>query len=578
MLQPDTQLGSYRLMARIGAGGMGEVWKAEDTRLGRVVAIKVLPQSVASDPEAVARMRREASTAAQIYHENIATIHSFEQDGDRIFIVMEFVDGKPLSAVIRRGELTEAEICRIGRGVADALAEAHAKGIVHRDIKPDNIIVAGNRVKVLDFGIAKQISTSPDAQATFATQAGMIIGTIHYMSPEQALGKQLDARTDIFSLGVVLYEAATGRLPFRGETVTETMTQLIRDEPEEPRQINPAISPELSAIIDRCMRKKREERYANAEELAAALEQQLGRASTAPYSSSTAPTMARAAAGATATATLITGEQPNTVKDESAARAPLAIPPPRKKRVSTASIVVVLLLAIGIGAAIVKNQKNAHAKTPPIVAQQPAPVVPQQQSQAQPQPQPQPTATVNVTAAPPVIEEKKPAPAPVPVPIPVPAQTTQAPPPVPQPAPATETADSLYNSALAQIMNGELQEARKTLHRVLQQDPHYAKAYFRMGEIAMMNRNTNYALEQFNMALNDPARLDAHERALTDLGIAVATKEHNEARRIARDINEQWPGDPDLARMVREYPGIFLLGGGPREDRRPFRGRKRPGM
>src|SRR5207248_5537449 len=120
------------------------VWKAEDTRLGRVVAIKVLPPSVAQDAEAIARMKREARTAAQLYHHNIATIHSFEQEGDLLFIVMEFVDGKPLSALIRKGDLSEAEICRIGRGVADALAEAHEKGIVHRDIKPDNVIVTGN--------------------------------------------------------------------------------------------------------------------------------------------------------------------------------------------------------------------------------------------------------------------------------------------------------------------------------------------------------------------------------------------------------------------------------------------------
>src|SRR6202011_1862697 len=157
----------------------------------------------------------------------------------------------PLTKVIQRGGLSEAEICRIGRAVADALAEAHAKGIVHRDIKPDNIIVAGNRVKVLDFGIAKQVGiagTSPsDAPtAAFVTQQGMILGTIHYMSPEQALGKTIDGRTDVFSLGVVLYEMATGRRPFGGETITETMTQIIRDEPAEPVLVNPGISPGMN--------------------------------------------------------------------------------------------------------------------------------------------------------------------------------------------------------------------------------------------------------------------------------------------------------------------------------------------
>src|SRR5258708_5558691 len=165
MVASDTNLGPYRLIERIGAGGLGGVWEGEDTRLGRVVAIKILPPAVASAAEATARLRREARTAAQLYHPNIATIHSFEQDGDRLFIVMELVDGQPLSALIKRGPMAEAEICRIGRGVADALGEAHAKGIIHRDIKPDNIMVSGNRVKVLAFGIAKQVGPTPAAQS-----------------------------------------------------------------------------------------------------------------------------------------------------------------------------------------------------------------------------------------------------------------------------------------------------------------------------------------------------------------------------------------------------------------------------
>src|SRR5205823_54415 len=194
MAAPDQLLGTYRLIEKIGAGGMGEVWKAEDTRLGRTVAIKILPQAVTADTEAIARMRREARTAAQLYHANIATIHSFEEAEGRIFIVMEYVAGEPLTHLIRRGPMNEADVCRIGRGVADALAEAHEKGIVHRDIKPDNIIVNGNRVKVLDFGIAKRVgveTTTPDSPTGFVTQQGMILGTINYMSPEQALGKPL---------------------------------------------------------------------------------------------------------------------------------------------------------------------------------------------------------------------------------------------------------------------------------------------------------------------------------------------------------------------------------------------------
>jgi eukaryotic-like serine/threonine-protein kinase len=284
LVAPNDILGSYRLIERIGAGGMGEVWKAEDTKLGRIVAVKILPSAVAADHEATARMRREARTAAQHNHPNIATIHSFEEIGDRLFIVMEYVEGEPLTKLIALGPIAEADVCRIGRGVADALAEAHSKGIIHRDIKPDNIIVNGNRVKVLDFGIAKHVGVKSGANdpTAFMTQQGMIVGTVHYMSPEQALGKSLDTRTDIFSLGVVLYQAATGRLPFSGDSVTETITRIVRDEPQSPSRVNPAVSKELTSIITRCLRKNRIERYATGGDLGSALEIQMTRATTAP--------------------------------------------------------------------------------------------------------------------------------------------------------------------------------------------------------------------------------------------------------------------------------------------------------
>src|ERR1041385_4745420 len=212
---------------------------------------------------------------------------------------MEFVDGEPLSRIIARGPLPESEVCRIGRGVADALAEAHEQGIVHRDIKPDNIIVRGQRVKVLDFGIAKRVgaeSISSDAPTSFVTQQGMILGTVHYMSPEQALGKPLDARTDLFSLGIVLYEAATGKLPFRGETVTETITRIVRDEPEPPRAANPSITPGLALLIERCLRKDREQRIGSATELSAALEKLSAVVATEPMTAAMTEPMVAAAA------------------------------------------------------------------------------------------------------------------------------------------------------------------------------------------------------------------------------------------------------------------------------------------
>ncbi len=371
MLKPETTLGACRLIAQIGAGGMGEVWKAEDTRLGRVVAIKILPPAVAADAEMIGRLRREARTAAQLNHPNIATIHSIEEADGRLFIVMEFVDGESLTNIIKRG-ISEAELCRIGRSVADALAEAHAKGIVHRDIKPDNIIVSGTRVKVLDFGIAKQVGPAAAASdaptAAYMTQQGMILGTIHYMSPEQALGKPLDGRTDIFSLGIILYEAATGRLPFHGDTITETMTQIIRDEPQEPARVNPKISAGLNAIIQRCLRKNRDERYANASELGKALEQQLGRASTARYTK--------------APPTVLTASQP-------------------RRRSNWIWIAAVILLTIG--AAVVAMQHRRFVSTGV------APAVEQSRAAAPTQT----TASITITASPAAEQTRAAAPTPV---------------------------------------------------------------------------------------------------------------------------------------------------------------------
>jgi len=549
MLAPDQHLGPYLLLARVGAGGMGEVWRAEDTRLGRTVAIKVLPPSVLADVEATARLKREARTAAQLYHPSIATIHSIEQDGDHIFIVEEFVEGESLARVIRRGGLSEAEICRIARAVADALAEAHAKGIVHRDIKPDNIIVAGNRVKVLDFGIAKQVgivgATSSDTPTAFVTQQGMILGTIHYMSPEQALGKTIDGRADVFSLGVVLYEMATGRRPFGGETITETMTQIIRDDPAEPVSVNPGISPGMNEIIQRCLRKNAAERF-TAAELVTALDGQIGRAKTAPYTNANAVTAA--------TPTLLTGSQLKTVMETA---------PQPKRRSALPAVTVLLVIAIAIAAAV-------------IVTRRPQPK-PMPQTMTPPKPQtsaPPSTTAVIVTAPPAVIEERKPDTATTmpQEPAPKPATTTEPVAPIAAPQSDNEPkADVLYATAMSELLGGDAQQARKTLHRVLRQDPHYAKAHFRMGEIALLNRNLIPAIEELNLALADSDRLDAREQQLTRIGIALAERNRPETQRLANDIWSQWPGDPDLTRMRATFPGMFLEL--PRERFKPQRRR-----
>jgi len=261
-------LGIYRLITRIGAGGMGEVWRAEDTKLLRQVAIKILPEQLAADPEWRDRFLREARTIAQLNHPNIATIYSVDQHGDTFFIAMELIEGEPLSTLIARGPMNPADAVRVAAHVADGLSEAHEKGIVHRDVKPDNILISPKLVKILDFGIAKQIGGTADPGLT---QGGMVVGTPHYMSPEQALGRTIDARTDIFSLGVVLYEMLSGQKPFEGEAVTEVLLQIVMNEPRDIGQAAFGITKALADIVRRCMKKQADERFADCEQLRAAL-------------------------------------------------------------------------------------------------------------------------------------------------------------------------------------------------------------------------------------------------------------------------------------------------------------------
>jgi serine/threonine protein kinase len=532
MLAPDQMLGAYKLIARVGAGGMGEVWKGEDTRLGRTVAIKILPSQISADPEAIARMRREARTAAGLYHPNIATIHSFEEAEGQTFIVMEFVDGEPLSHLIARGAIGESEVCRIGRGVAEALAEAHEQGIVHRDIKPDNIIVRGPRVKVLDFGIAKRVgpeSIASDAPTSFVTQQGMILGTVHYMSPEQALGKPLDARSDLFSLGIVLYEAATGKLPFRGETVTETITRIIRDDPEPPRVANPSITPGLALLIERCLRKDRDQRIGSAKELSAALEKLSAVAPTEPMAE---PITAAMTAPMVAAAPTIIDRAPQ----------------PKQKRAHKWPLVAIIFgPVIALGLAFVALHRGEKEQVTPTTTHAPA-----TEETAKPS-----TSSVAVTAAPapppPKVVETKPEKTESTQTTETPTTTTQPPPPTP----VTPTTEQLYAQGLDQMANRNPQEARRLFTEAVRADPHNAKAHFRLGEIALLNRNFDHSNDQFNRALANGENLDPREHSLCDLGLAIGRDDRIEANRIARDMRDQYPNDPDLAAIHRQFGAFF---------------------
>jgi eukaryotic-like serine/threonine-protein kinase len=262
------QLGPYRLVSKLGAGGMGEVWRAEDIRLQRPAAVKILSEKIAADPDWKARFLREARVAAQLNHPNIATIYSIDEEGDVTYIAMELVEGPPLANHIAARNLSVNDCIRIGRQTAEALAAAHDKQIVHRDIKPDNIIVLQRSVKVLDFGIAKTIGPTADDSLT---RGQLILGTPYYMSPEQALGNNMNFRTDIFSLGVVMYEMLTGRRPFQGTSVTDTVLQILTKEPPDLATLAPHLPAQLVEIVNRCLQKDQEARY-DAHELADALD------------------------------------------------------------------------------------------------------------------------------------------------------------------------------------------------------------------------------------------------------------------------------------------------------------------
>ena len=259
-LAPGTKLGPYEIQSPLGAGGMGEVYRATDTKLGRDVALKVLPAEMAHDPERLARFRREAKALAQLDHPNIVTIHSVEESDGVHFLTMQLVEGQPLDRLIPAGGLPVEQIVEIASALGDALAAAHEKGIVHRDLKPANVMVSNEgRVKVLDFGLAKDVRAANLGDATLTsasqTQVGVVMGTPAYMSPEQASGRPLDHRTDIFSLGVVLHEMATGRRPFEGNSSAELVSAILRDNPPSVTDVRSDLPSDLARIIRRCLEK-----------------------------------------------------------------------------------------------------------------------------------------------------------------------------------------------------------------------------------------------------------------------------------------------------------------------------------
>jgi TolB-like protein/tetratricopeptide (TPR) repeat protein len=277
-LSTGSRLGAYEIIAPLGAGGMGEVYRARDTKLDRDVALKVLPTHLARDPEALERFEREAKAVAALSHPNILSIFDFGRDGDVAFAVTELLEGETLRARLAAGPLPARKAAEYARGMAQGLAAAHEKGIVHRDLKPENVFVTRDgRVKLLDFGLARVLEPSPGsgsgsvAPTLGLTEPGMVLGTVGYMSPEQVRGGRLDSRSDIFSFGTVFYEMLTGRRAFQRDSSVETMTAILRDEPPELSGGSGPLPPEMLEIVAHCLEKGPEERFQSARDLAFAL-------------------------------------------------------------------------------------------------------------------------------------------------------------------------------------------------------------------------------------------------------------------------------------------------------------------
>src|ERR1700694_2846463 len=274
-ITPGTRLGPYEILAPIGAGGMGEVYRAKDPRLRREVAIKVLPASFSPDPERLRRFEQEAKAAGLLNHPNITAVYDIGTENQAPYVVTELLSGETLRGALAGGRLSARKGVDYALQIAHGLGAAHEKGIVHRDLKPENLFVTKDgRIKILDFGLAKLTHTEEGSgvtnlpTATAGTEPGVVLGTLGYMSPEQVRGRQADARSDIFSFGAILYEMLSGKRAFHGGSAADTMSAILKEDPPDLSVTNQNIPPSLERIVRHCLEKNPEERFQAARDLA----------------------------------------------------------------------------------------------------------------------------------------------------------------------------------------------------------------------------------------------------------------------------------------------------------------------